>query len=41
VINEELELAKTFGAEESHKFINGILDALAKQLRTLEINAVK
>jgi transcription antitermination protein NusB len=41
VINEELELAKMFGAEESHKFINGILDALAKQLRSLEINSVK
>jgi N utilization substance protein B len=26
VINEAIELAKSFGAEESHKFINGVLD---------------
>ncbi len=25
-INEAIELAKTFGAEDSHKFINGVLD---------------
>jgi N utilization substance protein B len=30
VINEALELAKHFGAEDSHKFINGILDRVAK-----------
>lgn len=28
VINEAIELAKSFGAEESHKFVNGILDKL-------------
>ena len=39
VINEGLELAKTFGAEESHKFINGILDPLAKRIRTVEVSA--
>jgi len=37
VINEALELAKTFGAQEGHKFVNGVLDKLAKQLRTMEI----
>lgn len=36
VIDEYVELAKTFGAEESHKYINAILDALAKQLRLIE-----
>jgi transcription antitermination protein NusB len=36
VINEALELTKTFGAEDGHKFVNGILDKLAKQLRPLE-----
>lgn len=25
-INEAIELAKTFGAEDSHKFVNGVLD---------------
>ncbi|RLR18278.1 transcription antitermination factor NusB [Sodalis-like symbiont of Bactericera trigonica] len=32
-INEAIELAKTFGAEESHKFINGVLDKVAHQIR--------
>jgi len=36
VINEAVELAKRFGAEESHKYINGILDKVALDLRTLE-----
>lgn len=30
VINEALELAKTFGAAESYKFINGVLDKMLK-----------
>ena len=33
VINEALELAKTFSGEDSAKFINGILDAVKKKLR--------
>jgi N utilization substance protein B len=37
VINESLELTKTFGASESHKFVNGVLDKLAREIRTLEI----
>lgn len=32
VINEAIEVAKTFGAEESHKYINGILDRVAPAL---------
>ncbi len=36
VINEALELAKTFAAPESHKFVNGILDKVRKDLRPLE-----
>lgn len=36
VINEGIELAKTFGATESHKYINGILDQLAQTLRQHE-----
>lgn len=34
VINEGIELSKTFGAEESHKFINGVLDKMAPTIRT-------
>jgi len=29
-INEGIELAKVFGAEDSHKFVNGLLDKLVK-----------
>ena len=36
IINEALELAKTFGAEKSFKYINGILDKAAKQQRKVE-----
>lgn len=33
VINEAVELAKVFGATDSHKYINGILDKAARTLR--------
>lgn len=33
VINEGIELAKDFGATESHRYVNGILDEVAKQHR--------
>ncbi|MDI1301786.1 MAG: transcription antitermination factor NusB [bacterium] len=36
VINEGIELAKDFGATDSHKYVNGILDEVAKQHRTIE-----
>ncbi len=36
VINEAVNLAKTYGADESHKFINGVLDPLALEMRQLE-----
>lgn len=40
VINEAVELAKRFGAEQSHKYINGILDKLAHhQLKTNQLVA--
>lgn len=38
VINESVELAKIYGATESHKYINGVLDKLAPKLRPLEQN---
>ncbi len=37
VINEAIELAKTFGAEHGHKYINSILDKAAQKLRATEI----
>lgn len=39
VIDEYVELAKTFGAEESHKYINGVLDKLARSARSVEVGA--
>lgn len=33
VINEAIELAKEFGAADSHKFVNGVLDKAVKTLR--------
>ncbi|MGB6977014.1 MAG: transcription antitermination factor NusB [Gammaproteobacteria bacterium] len=37
VINEALELNKTFGTQEGYRFVNGVLDVLAHQLRSAEI----
>jgi N utilization substance protein B len=36
VINEAVELAKVFGAEQGHKYVNGVLDKLAKKVRPVE-----
>ena len=38
-INEAVELTKTFGGTDGHKYVNGILDRLAQQLRAVEIQA--
>ncbi|MDY6982748.1 MAG: transcription antitermination factor NusB [Pseudomonadota bacterium] len=39
VINECVELAKKYGATESHKYINGVLDKAARALRKVELGA--
>ncbi|MBB3189621.1 transcription antitermination factor NusB [Halomonas cerina] len=39
VINEGVELAKSFGATDGHKYVNGILDKLAARLRGAEVSA--
>ncbi len=39
VINEAVSLAKKFGATESHRYINGVLDKVARDLRTIELAA--
>jgi N utilization substance protein B len=39
VINEAVELAKVFGAEEGHKYVNGVLDKVARTLRAPEVGA--
>ncbi|MBN8458297.1 MAG: transcription antitermination factor NusB [Verrucomicrobia bacterium] len=33
VLNEAIELARRFGTSDSHRFVNGLLDPLAKRLR--------
>lgn len=39
VLNEALELAKRFGSNQGHTYVNGILDPLARQLRASELAA--
>lgn len=39
VINESVELAKMFGATESHKYINSILDKAARRIRVAEFRS--
>lgn len=39
VVNESVNLAKLFGAEEGYKFVNGVLDKLAHSARAPEIRA--
>jgi N utilization substance protein B len=40
VINEAVELAKSFGATDGHRFVNGVLDKVAADLRAAEIAAL-
>lgn len=39
VINEYVDLAKKFGAAESHRYVNGVLDSAAKEFRSTERQA--
>lgn len=39
VVNEYVNLAKKYGAEQAHKFVNGVLDKVATQIRVLEVTA--
>ena len=41
VINEAINLAKTYGADDSHKFVNGVLDKLSRELRKIETSQQK
>ena len=38
VIDEAVELAHRFGAEQGHSFVNGVLDRLARELRPVEFS---
>ena len=39
IINESVDLTKTFGGTDGHKYVNGVLDKLAAQIRMIEIHA--
>lgn len=41
IINEAVELAKSFGGTDGFRFVNGVLDKLAAEVRTAEVNAPK
>lgn len=38
VINEAVELTKTFGGTDGHKYVNGVMDKLAAETRSVEVN---
>ncbi|HEX7643973.1 MAG TPA: transcription antitermination factor NusB [Burkholderiaceae bacterium] len=39
VINEAVELTKSFGGIDGHKYVNGVLDKLAAKVRSVEVTA--
>jgi N utilization substance protein B len=39
IINEGVNLAKCFGADGSHKYVNGVLDKVSQKKRAVEIKA--
>jgi N utilization substance protein B len=39
IINEAIELAKGFGGTDGHKYVNGVIDKLAAEVRAVEIEA--
>jgi len=39
VINEAVDLAKAYGGTDGHKYVNGVLDRLASELRSIEVQA--
>ena len=41
VINEAVDLAKMFGAEQSHKYVNGVLDRMSRKYRQVETGSPK
>jgi len=40
-INEAVELAKSFGGTDGHKYVNGVLDKAAAELRRTEVDAAR
>jgi N utilization substance protein B len=40
-INEAVELAKSYGGTDGHKYVNGVLDKVAADVRRIEIEAAR
>jgi len=40
-INEAVELAKSFGGTDGHKYVNGVLDQVAAEVRRIEVDAAR
>ena len=40
-INEAVELAKSYGGTDGHKYVNGVLDKAAAELRAVEVQAAR
>lgn len=41
VINEAVELAKSYGGTDGHKYVNGVIDKTAADLRPVEVEAAR
>lgn len=41
IVNEYVNLAKKYGAEQAHKFVNGVLDKVAVDIRPLEVKTTR
>jgi N utilization substance protein B len=41
IINEAVELTKSFGGIDGHKYVNGVLDKLAAKVRNVEMTSAK
>jgi len=41
VIDEAVEIAKTFGADDSGKFVNGLLDSIHKELVSNQVSSIQ
>jgi N utilization substance protein B len=41
VLNEAIELGKSYGGTDGHKFVNGVLEKLARELRAEEVARVR
>lgn len=39
IINEAVELAKAFGAEQGHRYVNAVLDRVARRVRATELSS--